>query len=64
MRANTNTNHPDFSFIRSPSERAEAERGYAMGIAIADGLYAVGDALERAIAGVSRTVSRKPLAGW
>ena len=53
---------PDFSFIRSPADRAEAERGYELGLAIADGLYSAGEALQRAIAGVSRTVSRKPLA--
>ena len=53
---------PDFSFIRSASERAEAQRGYEMGLAIADGLYAAGDALQRAIASVGRTVARKPLA--
>ena len=53
---------PDFSFIRSPADRAEAERGYEIGLAIADGLYAAGDVLQRAIASVSRTVARKPLA--
>lgn len=60
MKANNTT--PDFSFIRSPIERAEAERGYEMGIAIADGLYAAADALQRAIASVGRTVARKPFA--
>lgn len=53
---------PDFSFIRSPAERAEAERGYELGVAIADGLYSASEALQRAIAGISRIVSRKPLA--
>ena len=60
MKATRET--PDFSFIRSPAERAEAERGYEIGVAIADGLYAASEALQRAIAGVSRTVARKPLA--
>lgn len=55
---------PDFSFIRSPVERAEAERGYETGVAIADGLYAVGEGLNRAIASVARTVSRKPITDW
>ena len=55
---------PDFSFIRSPMERAEAERGYEMGVALADGLYAVGAALGRTIDGISRTVSRKPITDW
>ena len=60
MKATRET--PDFSFIRSPADRAEAERGYELGIAIADGLFATGEALQRAIAAVSRTVARKPLA--
>lgn len=58
----TNSPSPDFSFIRSPRERAEAQRGYEMGLAIAEGLFAAGHALQRAIAGVARAVSRKPLA--
>ena len=62
MRADNN--RPDFSFIRSAMERAEAERGYDMGLAIADGLYAVSEGLGRAIAGIVRTVSRKPVANW
>ena len=55
---------PDFSFIRSATERAEAQRGYEMGLALADGLYAAGEALRRALHGVVRTVSRKPIAGY
>ena len=62
MKANREI--PDFSFIRSASERAEAQHGYEMGLALADGLYAAGDVLQRAIAGIVRTVSRKPLAGY
>ena len=62
MRATRET--PDFSFIRSPADRAEAERGYELGIAIADGLYAAGGVLQRAIAGVTRTVARKPIANY
>ena len=57
-------NHPDFSFIRSPSERAEAEHGYAVGLAIADGLYATSEALGRAISAIARTVSRKPVTNY
>ena len=57
-------NRPDFSFIRSPSERAEAERGYQLGIAIADGLYGASEALGRAIAAIARTVSRKPVTNF
>lgn len=60
----TKRDYPDFSSIRSPMERAEAERGYEVGVAIADGLYAVGEALGRAIDGVSRVVSRKPITDW
>lgn len=58
----TNNGRPDFSFIHSPSERAEAERGYDLGIAIADGLFDASEALGRAINGIARTVSRKPVA--
>ena len=58
----TNNDRPDFSFIRSASQRAEAERSYDSGIAIAEGIYAVSDALGRAVAAVVRTASRKPLA--
>lgn len=54
---------PDFSSIRSPLERAEAQRGYEMGIAIGDGLYAVGEALGRAIDGISRVLARKAISG-
>jgi hypothetical protein len=61
---NANNQRPDFSFIRSPFQRAEAERSYEMGIAIADGLYAASEALGRAIAAIARTVSRKPVANW
>lgn len=55
---------PDFSLIRSPMRRAEAERGYEVGLAIADGLYAAGSALSRAIDGIARTVARKPISDW
>lgn len=60
MRTNRST--PDFSFIRSPMERAQAQRSYEMGLVLADGLYAAGEALQRSIAGIARTFSRKPLA--
>lgn len=52
---------PDFSSIRSPMERAEAERAHEMGLALGDGLYAVGDALSRAIDGVAHSLARKPI---
>ena len=52
---------PDFSSIRSPMERAEAERAYEMGLAIGEGLYAVGDALGRAIDGIAHNLARKPI---
>lgn len=55
---------PDFSSIRSPMERAEAERSYEMGLAIGDGMYAVGAGLSRAIAGIARTLTRKPISDW
>ena len=55
---------PDFSFIRSASERAEAQRGYEIGLAMADGLFAAGEVLQRAINGVVRTVSRKQIASY
>ena len=62
MKANREI--PDFSFIRSATERAEARHGYEMGLALADGLYAAGEALQRAVNAVVRTVSRKPIAGY
>lgn len=55
---------PDFSLIRSPLQRAEAEHSYEVGAAIADGLYAAGNALTRAIDGIARTVARKPISDW
>lgn len=55
---------PDFSSIRSPMERAEAERGYEMGLAIGDGIYAVGAALRRTIDGIARILTRKPISDW
>lgn len=55
---------PDFSSIRSPMERAEAERSYEMGLTIGSGMYAVGDALSRAIDGIARTLTRKPISDW
>ena len=60
----TDRNLPDFSFISSPSERAQAQRSYEVGYALADGLYAVGAALQRSIASVARTLARKPAANW
>ncbi len=55
---------PDFSAIRSPMERAEAERGYEVGVAIGEGLYAAGEALARAINGVARIVARRAVSDY
>ena len=61
---NTRTDMPDFSFIRSNLDRAEAEWSYKTGVALADGLYNVSQALGRAISSIARTVSRKPITDW
>lgn len=60
----TQVDKPDFSFIRSAMDRAEAERSYETGVALAEGIYSVSAALGRAISGIARTVSRKPITDW
>ena len=55
-----NLGSPDFSFIRSPSERAQAQRSYEVGIELADGLYAVGVALQRTIESIAAGLRRRP----
>lgn len=64
MSTKRNTSRPDFSFIRSATQRADAERSYEIGCDIADAVIDVSAIVSRALDRVARTVSRKPITDW
>ena len=57
---NARPEYPDFSCIRSHIERAEAERSYEVGYAVADALIAAGGLLRRFAAAMLRRPGRSP----
>ncbi len=53
----TPKDYPDFSAIRSPLERAEARRGYELGLQIGEALARLNGWLGRLTASMSRRAS-------
>ena len=60
----TEREQPDFSFIRSESERSHAQRSYEIGCDLADAIVDVGDIVRRAVDRVSLTFARKPISNY